>query len=67
MVIFDIPERKRDLRDIFRENLQLLGYRMLQQSVWVCPFDVLKETEGVIRQYELDDYIRLFLIEELEI
>lgn len=67
MVIFDIPERKRSLRDIFRENLQILGYKMLQRSIWVCPYDVLKETEGIIRRYSLDPYVKLFLIEEIEI
>jgi len=67
MVIFDIPERKHDLRDLFRANLQILGYKMLQKSIWVCPYDVSKETEGLIRKYSLDPYVKLFLIEEIEI
>lgn len=67
MIIFDIPEKKRHLRDLLRDYLRLLGYKMLQQSIWVCPFDVLKETEAVIRKYSLDPYIKLFLIEEVEI
>lgn len=67
MVIFDIPEKKRDFRDIFRENLQILGYKMLQRSVWVCPYDVLKETEALIRKYSLHPYVKLFLIEEIEL
>jgi len=44
MVIFDVPEKKRIFRDILRENLRILGYKMLQQSVWVSPYDVLQET-----------------------
>ncbi len=67
MLIFDIPEAKRHLRDLLRENLYLLGYQMLQQSVWVCPYDVLKETEALLRKYSLDQYIKLFLIEEIEL
>ncbi len=67
MVIFDIPERKRDLRHLFREYLQILGYKMLQKSIWVCSYDVSKETEGIIRRYSLDLYVKLFLIEEIEI
>jgi phenylacetic acid degradation operon negative regulatory protein len=67
MIIFDIPERKRKLRNLLREHLYLLGYKMLQQSVWICPFDVLKETEKIIREYSLDSYVKLFLIEEIEI
>jgi len=67
MLIFDIPEKKRKLRDLFRENLHFLGYKLLQQSVWVCPYDVLRETEKIIREHSLDEYVRLFLIEEMEI
>jgi hypothetical protein len=40
---------------------------MLQQSVWVCPYDVLEETEAILRKYSLDEYVKLFLIEEVEI
>jgi len=64
MIIFDIPEKKRDLRNLLRENLYLLGYKMLQQSVWISPYDILKETEAILRTYSLDPYAKLFLIEE---
>src|SRR3990167_2143423 len=65
MLIFDIPEDKRALRDIFRDNLVILGYNQLQKSVWVSPYDVLEKTENLIRKSELDPYIKLFLIEEI--
>jgi len=67
MIIFDIPEKKRHLRDLLRDKLCLLEYRMLQQSIWVCPYDVQKETEFILRKYSLDPYVKLFLIEEIEI
>lgn len=67
MLIFDIPEKYRKLRDIFRNHLKFLGYQMLQKSVWLTPFDVFKETEKLIREYSLDKYIRRFIIEEVEI
>ena len=67
MIIFDIPEEKRYLRDLLRENLRLLKYQILQQSIWVCPYDVQKETEFILRKYSLDPYVKLFLIEEIEL
>jgi len=67
MIIFDIPEEKRYLRDLLRDNLRLLKYKILQQSIWVCPYDVFKETEILLRKYSIDPYVRLFLIEEIEI
>lgn len=65
MIIFDIPEIKRHMRDLLRWNLCFLGYKKLQQSVWICPYDVLRETEDILRKFDLDQYVRLFLIEEM--
>lgn len=67
MIIFDIPEKKRHLRDLLREKLRLLEYKKLQQSIWICPYDVSKETGFILRKYSLDPYVKLFLIEEIEI
>ena len=67
MIIFDIPEKKHLWRDSLREYLQILGYQKLQQSVWICSYDVYKETEDFIQKYSLDPYVRFFLIEEIEI
>ncbi|HEX9721968.1 MAG TPA: CRISPR-associated endonuclease Cas2 [Candidatus Paceibacterota bacterium] len=65
MIIFDIPEEKRKLRRMLREYLSFLGYEMLQQSVWVCPYDVEKETEEFLREYSIDPYVKLFLIKQI--
>jgi phenylacetic acid degradation operon negative regulatory protein len=65
MVVFDIPERKRTLRDLFRENLQLLGFKFFQKSTWICPWDVLKEVQAIVQQYNLGKYVKIFLIEEI--
>ena len=67
MIIFDVPEKKRQLRDLLRDNLRILKYTMLQQSIWVCPYNVQKETEFILRKYSLDPYVKLFLIEEIEL
>lgn len=66
MIIFDIPESRRRQRDSLRTMLVEMGYRKLQDSVWVCPFDVVKETEGMIDVYDLREYVQLFLIEEID-
>lgn len=65
MIIFDIPEKKRFLRDLLRTHLQFLGYKMLQKSIWITSYDVEKETEEFLRKYGLDPYVRLFLIEQI--
>ena len=67
MVIFDIPESKKALRNLLRRNLQFLGFVFFQKSIWVCPFDVLRETQVFISRFGLEKYIRIFLIEEMEL
>jgi len=37
--MFDIPETKRDGRVGFMQKIQSMGFQLLQQSVWVHPFE----------------------------
>ncbi len=39
LVIFDIPEKRRALRDKTRSYMFAFGFRQLQRSVWVYPYD----------------------------
>src|SRR3989344_5315242 len=38
VLIFDIPEHKKVLRDKVRNTLELLGFKWLQDSVWIYPY-----------------------------
>ncbi len=66
MIIFDIPKRDERKRNILRSVLQNFGYKMLQKSVWVSPYDVYEKTEQMLQHYSLDQYVKIFLIEELD-
>lgn len=39
MVIFDIPEKQRRFRDVFRNRLTELGFGQLQKSIFISPFN----------------------------
>lgn len=65
MLIFDVPEKHRNLRSLLRSVLSNLGYKILQKSVWVSPYDVSDKTEEYLSLYNLDSYVKMFLIEEL--
>jgi CRISPR-associated endonuclease Cas2 len=67
MVIFDIPQDHAKARSLLRSVLQNLGYKMFQQSVWVTPYDVSEKTEKLLQFYSLEGYVKIFLIEELDI
>lgn len=65
LVIYDIPERKKMLRNILRENLKRLGFGQLQASVWVSPFNFFGEVEGVVKDYGLSPYVILAISDKL--
>ena len=65
MLIFDVPEKYRKSRDLLRSILYNLGYKMFQQSVWISPYDVNEKTEKLLQCYSLDEFVKIFLIEEI--
>ncbi len=67
MVIFDIPENYHKTRDRFRRAIKMIGYKKLQQSIWICPYDVLAETESLIKNFSIEDWVRLLLVEEIDL
>ncbi len=66
MVVFDIPERKRKLRDFLREILKSLGFVFFQKSIWISPFEVLEKTQLFVQKNDLEKYVKIFLIEKVE-
>jgi len=66
IVIFDIPETKKKMRNFFREKLQELGYRKLQESVWISPYNIANKTEELIELCRAKHYVHYLLVEELD-
>ena len=64
MVFFDIPEQKRKARDAFRGMLKVLSFEQLQKSIWVTPYNVLKEVKGLLNEYNIKQYVKLLLVKE---
>ena len=66
MIIFDIPKKYNKSRHLLRSVLQNMGYKLLQQSVWVTPYDVQKETERLLQFYSLEEFVKILLIQEIK-
>ena len=47
MVVFDIPEKEKVLRDAFRTKLKEMGFFQFQESVWVHPYPCLDQVEFI--------------------
>ncbi len=65
MVIFDVPQKHPKARELLRSTLRNLGYKIFQQSVWVCPYDISEKTEKLLQFYALDRYVKIFLVEKM--
>jgi len=50
LVIFDVPDSSRFIRDIFRRKLKEFGFYLLQKSVWIYPFECKKEI-SLLREF----------------
>jgi DNA-binding transcriptional regulator PaaX len=64
--LFDIPELKKKLRDIFRFHLKRLGFFEFQKSVFVHPFDCENEINFLIEFYNIRPYVRFILAEAID-
>ena len=67
-VCWDIPELKRKDRDYLRRLLKWVGFKEMQKSFWIFPFDVKEEFTELIKLYkvELAGDIRFLIIEDIE-
>lgn len=57
IVVFDITEEKRAARDALRRKLKNFGFYPLQKSVFVFPFDCLREIESLADFFEASENI----------
>jgi DNA-binding transcriptional regulator PaaX len=59
MVIFDIPEKQRQVRNILRAKLVSLGFKKWQNSIWISPYTMAKEIEDELNNLATQYFIRL--------
>ena len=60
LVMFDIPESQRSVRDKLRRALNSLGMGILQASVWISPSDIKKDIEEISQKLKLENAIKFF-------
>lgn len=66
VVMFDVPNRYGQTRDVFRRRLRQLGLRMLQKSVFLSPYPCFKEVEFLRELYGIPVTVQYLLVEKLE-
>lgn len=66
VILFDIPEKKKRLRDTLRFRLQQLGLIELQKSVFVHPYECKNEIDFVIELYNARSFVRFIEADHID-
>jgi hypothetical protein len=61
IVIFDIPERARVSRDLFRRFLYRMNFEMVQKSVWMSPYDTAEEVKILVDSAGAGEWFDIFI------
>jgi len=66
IVMFDIPEKLKRLRDSLRIHFQEVGLIEFQKSVFVHPYPCNDEIEFILELYNARRYVRFIVAEEVD-
>ncbi len=66
VVTFDIPEREREARNVFRKKLKDLGFYQLHKSVFVCPYECRNEIDFLRHELGIEKYVNYILAKEIQ-
>ncbi|MCL5784645.1 MAG: hypothetical protein M1142_04825 [Patescibacteria group bacterium] len=57
LVIFDVPEKRRQARDLLRSKLKQWGFIIFQQSVWGTKKNCTKAIRDFIKSVGIEDWV----------
>ena len=66
VLIFDIPENRKHVRERVREFLRSIGFSHLQDSVWIIPYDCEDIVTLLKREYYLKEDMKYMVVESIE-
>lgn len=66
MLIFDIPEYRKSLRDKVRRTLSSIGFERLQDSVWIYPYDCEDLVTLLKADFKIGKDLMYLIVESIE-
>ena len=61
MLIYSIPEERRNVRDELRKELVWSGFGTISNSCWISPNDLTKQVYSLLDKYEINDHVHYFV------
>ncbi|GBE16254.1 CRISPR-associated endoribonuclease Cas2 [bacterium BMS3Abin15] len=65
VVIFDVPTEFNSAREALRNKMKDLGFKQLQKSVWVYPYDCEDEILFVAEVFNVEKYVEIITAEKV--
>ncbi len=66
VVLFDIPEKIKKIREAMRYHLKNFGFYEFQKSVFVHPYDCKDEVDYLIEFYDIRRFVRFIIADSLD-
>lgn len=65
LVIFDIPEKHKYVRNVLRAKLKALHFKKWQNSIWVSPYELDEEIEEEFKELGKKYFVRLIKVKDI--
>lgn len=62
LVVFDIPQKRSGLRDLFRIFLKENCFFPFQKSVWISSFDMVEILRKIFVAWKIEDLVKVFVV-----
>jgi len=66
LVIFDIPEKRKKVRDALRGHLRQIGFYELQKSVFIHPYPCGDEIEFLVEFHQVRAHVRQLTVHAID-
>lgn len=66
LVMFDIPDKKKQAREALRTKLKILGFHKIQESVFIHPYDCKNEIDFVKEFYNIRPFVKFIVAKEID-
>ena len=60
IVVYSIPEPRREARDKLRLELSWMGYGALSEATWISPYDLTNEVEELVDRLQIREHVQIF-------
>jgi RecG-like helicase len=65
VIIFDIPEKTKENRDWLRQELYILNYKKLQESVFISKYSLVEDLIKEIKRRKMGNYVNYLLVDKI--